>query len=484
MSGAVHSYTPGGALAICGPRVVALVDLPPDAGLVSGLYDLIGGGSAGLDEVLELLVTPGLRAIQNFALAEGTDEGLRTVVRGSYRAEAGTHAIEGRGLWTDRIVQADKFTLVDPNSSGSPTVFPLPGGGVVLASRLHGRLDEANSEGGASSTDGPQPPTAGVAAGAAADASGPQDGAVETGAEDPAAPSGQPSPADAPSPDADRPAEGNPPAAQAEESDENRPAEGEPGQADQPDLAAGGPEARQETTEGGTGHTLPTPFTSPITDLPSPPPSPARGPSGQPTFIDALPWSEPDGQDADAGPATQPFTPDLVSSGESAERTVNRDSLPQEGVQTVVAARCPAGHLSPAYAGNCRVCNQPLAPQQPVEIPRPPLGVLRLSNGDTVVLDRGCILGRNPRVPAGLAGEQPNLVKLIDPDKDISGQHLEVRLEYWHVAIKDLGSTNGTQVVLPGENPVTLRPNDPMMIEPGTKVILAGVFSFTFEVTP
>ena len=42
---------------------------------------------------------------------------------------------------------------------------------------------------------------------------------------------------------------------------------------------------------------------------------------------------------------------------------------------------------------------------------------------------------------------------------------------------------NGTQVVLPGENPITLRPNDPIMIEPGTKVILAGVFSFTFEVT-
>ena len=136
------------------------------------------------------------------------------------------------------------------------------------------------------------------------------------------------------------------------------------------------------------------------------------------------------------------------------------------------------------YAGTCRVCGQPLPAQQPVEIPRPPLGVLRLSNGDTVVLDRGCILGRNPRVPAGHSGEQPNLVKLIDPDKDISGQHLEVRLEYWHVAVKDLGSTNGTQVVLPGENPVTLRPNDPVMIEPGSKVILAGVFSFTFEVTP
>jgi len=167
----------------------------------------------------------------------------------------------------------------------------------------------------------------------------------------------------------------------------------------------------------------------------------------------------------------------------ASDRTISRDQLPDAGVQTVVAARCPSGHLSPAYAGTCRICGRPLPQQQPVEVPRPPLGVLRLSNGDTVLLDRGCILGRNPRVPVGYSGEQPNLVKLIDPDKDISGQHLEVRLEYWHVAVKDLGSTNGTQVVPPGEHPVTLRPNDPVMIEPGTKVILAGVFSFTFEVT-
>ena len=414
MSGAVNSYTPGGALAICGPRVAALVDLPPDAGLVSGLYDLIGGGSAGLDEVLELLVTPGLRAIQSFALAEGTDEGLRTVVRGSYRAEAGTHAIEGRGLWTDRIVQADSFTLVDPNSSADAVVLPLPGGGVVLAGRLKGRL-EISSTADAPNPAGPQQPTAGLVAGVAAlgatgDASG-QDGATDTSAADQpdASPTGQPSPTAASSPSSGSEPD-QLPAASGSSPAPDDPASGDslvtgsfasaPGQPE-PALVPGVAGARQETNDGGTGHTLPTPFTGPITDLPSPPPSPAAGPSSQPTFIDALPWSAPEVEQADGGPATQPFTPDLVASGESAERTVNRDSLPHEGVQTVVAARCPAGHLSPAYAGNCRVCGQPLAPQEPVEIPRPSLGVLRLSNGDTVVLDRGCILGRNPRVPAG-----------------------------------------------------------------------------------
>ncbi len=431
MDGATYSYAPGRALAVCGPRVAALVDLPPDAGLVPGLYELVSSPDGNLDEVLELLVTPGLRAVQQFALAERSDEGLRVLVRGGYRIEAGGQLIEGRGLWTDRIVTADGFALIDPQGGDTSLSLPLPAG-VVLAARL----DRPGS-------DAPARP---IHAGPAAENTPPAPASAAAPA--PAAPS-EPSPA-APSP----------------------------------------------AESGGTGHTLPTPFTSPITQLPSPPPAPpvaatsvaqpagpsaqsAPGPSEQPTFIESLPWS------TDGGPsAPTQVVPAQPGPSEVGDRTISRDSLPREGVQTVVAARCPAGHLSPAYAGTCRVCGQPLPPQQPIEIPRPPLGVLRLSNGDTVVLDRGCILGRNPRLPTPSTGEQPNLVKLVDPDKDISAQHLEVRLEYWHVAVKDLGSTNGTQVVLPGENPITLRPNDPIMIEPGTKVILAGVFSFTFEVTP
>jgi hypothetical protein len=98
-------------------------------------------------------------------------------------------------------------------------------------------------------------------------------------------------------------------------------------------------------------------------------------------------------------------------------------------------------------------------------------------------LDRGAILGRSPRLPTGFNGEQPNLVKLNDPGRDVSSQHLEVILDYWHVSIKDLGSTNGTEVILPGAEPIQLRANDPLTIEPGTRVVLAGVLEFTFEVS-
>ena len=106
--------------------MAALVDLPPDAGLVPGLYELASSPDGNLDEVLELLVTPGLRAVQQFALAERTDEGLRVLVRGGYRIEAGAQVIEGRGLWTDRIVTADGFALIDPQGGDTSLTLPLP----------------------------------------------------------------------------------------------------------------------------------------------------------------------------------------------------------------------------------------------------------------------------------------------------------------------------------------------------------------------
>ncbi|MFT3861072.1 FHA domain-containing protein [Micropruina sp.] len=453
MIGATYSYAPGGALAVCGPRVAALVDLPAEAGLVPGLYELVSSPEGTLDEVLELLVTPGLRAVQQFALAEPTDEGLRVLVRGGYRVEAGGQVIEGKGLWTDRIVAADRYCLVDPQSGEGRLALPLPAG-VVLAGRVSRSF---GSSIGPARPDVPAAPAAGT----------PQPVPAPIAAEDASV-----APVAAP-------AVGAPFAATPSVASPFAPPTDAVGS---PAGSPAAPTPDPSPDEGiSTGHTLPTPFTSPIAGLPSPPAaSSAPVPSDQPTFIDSLPWSFDD--DLAPGAPTQ-----VVPAGPSepaSDHTISRDSLPREAEQTVVAARCPAGHLSPAYAGTCRVCGRALPPQQPVEIPRPPLGVLRLSNGDVVLLDRGCILGRNPRLPTPHTGEQPNLVKLVDPDKDISGQHLEVRLEYWHVAVKDLGSTNGTQVVLPGENPVTLRPNDPMMIEPGTKVILAGVFSFTFEVTP
>lgn len=199
-----------------------------------------------------------------------------------------------------------------------------------------------------------------------------------------------------------------------------------------------------------------------------------------------------------AGPHVDPHaqqvaadaSPGSVSTGASdelgIERTINRAHLLGQGpvVPNVLAARCPAGHLSPGFAAECRVCRQPIMAQTPFETPRPRLGLLRLSTGAVVTLDRGAILGRNPRVPSDYSGEQPNLVRVVDSEKSMSSQHLEVTLDYWNVNVRDLGSTNGTVVVLPGAMPLTLRAGSPVILEPGSRVIMGGTVTFVFEVTP
>jgi hypothetical protein len=150
---------------------------------------------------------------------------------------------------------------------------------------------------------------------------------------------------------------------------------------------------------------------------------------------------------------------------------------------TVLAVLCPAGHSSPPHSGVCRLCGREIPPQQPFQTTRPPLGLLRLASGDVVQLDRGVLLGRSPKVNAELsAAERPHLVRVTSAQNDISRNHVEIVLEGWHVLIRDLGSTNGTTVALPGQHPVRLRPSDQQVIEPGTVITLADEVSLTYEV--
>ncbi|KRE63585.1 FHA domain-containing protein [Nostocoides sp. Soil756] len=169
-----------------------------------------------------------------------------------------------------------------------------------------------------------------------------------------------------------------------------------------------------------------------------------------------------------------------------ADVTTSRDALPRNDEDldrpVVLAVLCPAGHHSPPHAGRCRTCGREIPPQQPTPIPRPQLGVLRISSGGSVPLDRGVLLGRAPRVNEELpAAQRPHLVRL-GGDRDISRNHAEVVLEGWHVLVRDLGSTNGTTVALPGEEPVRLRPTEDQGIEPGTVITLADEVSLTYEV--
>jgi hypothetical protein len=159
-------------------------------------------------------------------------------------------------------------------------------------------------------------------------------------------------------------------------------------------------------------------------------------------------------------------------------------SKPPDRIAPVIPALlCPSGHVNPPSDTACRRCGAALPPDT-VMVPRPALGVLRLSLGDVITLDRGLVMGRNPRAdcPIGSTGERPHVVKLPSGDGDISRTHLQVTLDGWHVLVTDLHSTNGTLVTPPGRPVQQLRPGEPTPIEPGTVVSLAEGIEFRYEV--
>jgi len=283
------------------------------------------------------------------------------------------------------------------------------------------------------------------------------------------------------------------------------------GEGASPTAAQPWPPLPDEAWSGGTRPDVPMSRPVPPPPMPARAPGPPGGgmpPNGRPPgpagdLIDAPPWlSVPPGPaPASAGPASagqaeppyQPLAPRAESVPGESGSTVKRGELPELIARTtppdrigpvVPALLCPSGHVNPPSGAVCRRCGAPL-PHDPVSVPRPVLGVLRLSLGDVITLDRGVLMGRNPRTDfAGTQGEErPHVVKLPSAGGDISRTHLRVTLDGWHVLVTDLGSTNGTLVTLPGRDPQQLRPGEPVPIQPGTVVALADGIDFRYEVT-
>lgn len=203
---------------------------------------------------------------------------------------------------------------------------------------------------------------------------------------------------------------------------------------------------------------------APSPDGGSPQPTSATAQPG--AVISSVPWGGDDGSLA---------TPEIDEPDDTGE-------IPSGPM--VLAVRCTLGHHNPPHATRCRVCGQELPSQQPEQTPRPALGLLRLSTGDVVTLDRGVLIGRAPRAATDTGGAgAPHLVRVSSPDNEISRNHVEIVLDGWHVLVRDLGSTNGTTVALPGSSPVRVRPGDQQTIEPGTTITLADQVSMVFEVT-
>jgi pSer/pThr/pTyr-binding forkhead associated (FHA) protein len=124
---------------------------------------------------------------------------------------------------------------------------------------------------------------------------------------------------------------------------------------------------------------------------------------------------------------------------------------------------------------------------QPAVTAPPTSAVARLefAHGERVDVDRVIIIGRAPEAGRFSHAEQPRLVPVPSPHQEISSTHIEVRpgtgADHGAAVVTDLGSTNGTVVVQPGQGPEELRPGVPMRLVPGALIDLGDGMTIRVE---
>jgi hypothetical protein len=523
------SYAPGDRTAIVGERCWLLADAPPDGAAIAEIWQR-NGRPPRPDALLAGLLRVGFDRLPDFALLIAAADGRRHLIcRGGVNATIVTAAaparIDGTGLitWREHPVPADAERVFLGEPPAGPALRLPAAAGVLLASCVTVDLTVT-----AARTAAPPPAEARPVPSAAPPAA--------------ALPVPGPPPVTEAHPDtvADPRACAYPDNVAASGAGGHPgplvypdtvtlthpgPADGAPGQVTGAPGPAGDMDydylwgnTQMRTVEDaavrpaapddpGLAFPFPAPVTAPHpgpATAPHPgrqpwqPPSrpPARGSDANarpaqavPGLIDAVPWAAP------PAPAAAPSSAAQAGPGLSAAdgftiprsqlpRGQERDLAPDRIGPTVRALLCPSGHVNPPSSGVCRRCAAPL-PQDTVIVPRPVLGVLRLSVGDEITLDRDVVMGRSPRADfTGADGEErPHVVRLPSADGDISRTHLRVSLDGWHVLVTDLNSTNGTLVSMPGRDPEQLRPGEPTPIQPGTVVTLADGIDFRYEVT-
>ena len=513
------SYVPGPLVAVAGDQCWALVEASPDSPVVARIWLRLGQAPAA-EAVLAGLLADGFGGVPSMALlATGADGQHRLFCRGAVgatvEARAAAERVDGAGLltWREQVVaDAERIIL---GELPADTALRLPAtSGVLLAGCVV--IDLANFAERGTAPYGAEPPRE------TAVPAGPEplrQATVPAGLEPPrktivyfpdtvtVPPAGAGS---VPQP---------PPASWAsQEGQEHVAAPGDPldglngGSDGGYDFLWGATQARtvEDAAVRDSGddnlvhprHSLPDgapvvsgPWGSP---LPAAPPSAGYPDPPPPTRLWRGPVEPPPGA---GGPPRPPLpgqggglidVPQWLTGPGESEATARRGDFPGPAASTappdsigpvVPALICASGHVNPPSIAACRRCAAPLPPDA-VPVPRPVLGVLRLSLGDVITLDRGVLMGRNPRSDfAGSDGEErPHVVKLPAADGDVSRMHLRVTLDGWHVLVTDLNSTNGTLVTLPGHEPRQLRPGEPTLIQPGAVVTLAEGVDFRYEV--
>jgi hypothetical protein len=229
--------------------------------------------------------------------------------------------------------------------------------------------------------------------------------------------------------------------------------------------------------EGGAGH---------APGAPAGPP--AAGPDGPGRSITSELYGDHDGETvmrSELGPAAAPASGGSPAADAGPVRSERHDAGPARSAEAplVLGRRCGRGHANPPSYGQCTVCGEHLG-GDPVQVPRPPLGRVVLSTGEAIDLVQPLVVGRQPSVSRVASGGMPRLVTVTGPSGDISRNHLEVRLEGWHVMVRDLKATNGTVLERPGQAPRRLAQGEMAIVLDGDVADLGDGVRLRFEAVP
>ncbi|WP_308492635.1 FHA domain-containing protein [Microbacterium terrisoli] len=230
---------------------------------------------------------------------------------------------------------------------------------------------------------------------------------------------------------------------------------------------------------------------------PEPEPEPEREPEPEPTSDEeAAAASRESSSQVLTGSGADTWLPGDATLAPLPDRSPEADddgeaasSTPELGdvADTVASVRVRGDHdgetISLAQARAMRGETPAAAPLlEPLAPPRMPAPArLRLSTGQTVLLDRTVVIGRRPRSTRVTGTDLPHLIAVESPEQDISRSHLEVRVEGDSVLATDLHTTNGTTLRRAGADPVRLHPGERNVVVPGDVLDLGDGVLVTVE---
>ncbi|WP_175954827.1 FHA domain-containing protein [Schaalia sp. Marseille-Q2122] len=165
----------------------------------------------------------------------------------------------------------------------------------------------------------------------------------------------------------------------------------------------------------------------------------------------------------------------VMVSGATVSDPHGADEVPQ-----ILAILCEDGHPNPTHVKQCRVCEKPMS-RNLVRVPRPPLGSLIFSTGEVVSLDRDVVVGRRPSAKQQEGRPEPRLVSLPSPNREISRNHCEIRVDGWDIRIRDLGSNNGTFLTREGQEPLRVGEAFPVILRNGDTIDLGESITIRLE---